>query len=127
SKNAEITTDQNIAALFEQKITEGLEARGFKIVASRYQASATLKVEVRQIDYTTDMDFWKGTVLAKAALHASSRKDSFRFEQLYLGERKRNTIEGPTAKSNEQLINGAISEAVENLINDDRLTTFLAN
>src|SRR5262245_12774855 len=68
SKLAEITTDQELAPIFQQKIIEGLTQQGFKAVSSSDQPNRTLKIEIRTLQYTTDMDFWKGTVRTKAAI-----------------------------------------------------------
>jgi len=127
SKNAGITTDQDVARLFQQKVVEGLQRRGFAAVPFTDQPSRILTVEIRQIEYTTDMEFWKGIVQVKAALRAHASWNGLLFDQTYVAERKENVVEAPGAKTNERLINETVSEAVQKLLLDDRLTFFLAN
>ena len=127
SKNAAITTDQNLAVLFQAKILEGLARKGFKAVRYGEQPGRLLTVEIRQIEYKTDMEFWKGTIQVDAALNAWSVKEDARHERVYRGQRSDTTMEAPRAKTNERLINGAISDAVQNLLEDERLVHFLAN
>jgi hypothetical protein len=83
-------------------------------------------VEIRQIDYTTDMEFWKGIVQAEVTLVASMIKDGLKFEQVYSGKRTETTVEAPRAKTNERLINGAIADALRRLFEDERLLRYLA-
>src|ERR1051325_2739431 len=46
SKLAEITTAQELAPIFQQKIIEGLAQQGFKAVSSSEQPARVLKVEI---------------------------------------------------------------------------------
>ena len=126
SEDAAITTTQNVITLFQDKIVQGLEKKGF--TAGRYdgQPVRTLTVEIRRIDYKTDMEFWKGIVKTEAVLDAVVLKDDMKFEQTYTGQRKDTTVEAPSAKTNDRLINGAISEAVQKLFEDHNLLRFLA-
>ena len=126
SQNAAIKTAQNVAALFQEKIIEGLTRKGFLASAFEGQPGRLLMVEIRQIDYTTDMEFWKGIVRTEAVLGASMIKDGQKFEQFYSGKRTENTVEAPGAKTNERLINGAISDALQRLFEDEHLIRYLA-
>ena len=127
SKGAEITTDQDLAAIFQQKIIEGLTQQGFNAVPHSDEPARTLKVEIRSLEYNTDMDFWKGTVRAKAALHANSKAEGIVFDQVYLAERQEAAVEAPRAKTNEQLINGVLSDVLQRLLADPKLVKLLAN
>src|SRR5882672_1041736 len=100
SKNAAITTTQNVPALFQEKIIEGLVRKGFSASRFEGQPGRLLIVEIRQIDYTTDMEFWKGIVRTEVSLGASMIKDGVKFEQFYSGKRTENTVEAPGAKTN---------------------------
>ena len=126
SQNAAITTTQNVATVFQEKIIKGLVRKGFSASPFEGQPGRLLIVEIRQIDYTTDMEFWKGIVKTEAALGASMIKDGVKFEQFYSGKRTENTVEAPGAKTNERLINGAISDALQRLFEDENLIRYLA-
>lgn len=127
SQNAAITTTQNIAALFETKIIEGLGAKDFKVVAFTDQSAGVLNVEVMEIKYTTDLEVLKGSMQARAVLRVSTRKNGSDFAQNYHGSREETIFEAPKASRNEQLINGAISDAVQRMFEDRRLMFLLAN
>lgn len=126
TQNAAITTKQNLVLLFRDAVIEGLSRKGFKATDYDGETSRVLSVEIRKIVYVTEMEFWKGVVKTEAWLVASMTKDSARFEQNYTGIRKHTTVEAPLAKTNERLLNEAISDAVSALVNDPSLLRFMA-
>jgi uncharacterized lipoprotein YajG len=127
SKNAEITTDQDVAGLFQQAITIGLTNKGFTVLPYGESAGRLLTVEIDEIAYTTDMEMWKGSVQAKTVLHAVSRRDGTFFRDRYVGQHRESTFEAPGAKTNERIINTAIAQAVQRMFEDERLLQFLVN
>jgi len=127
SKLAEITTDQDLAVLFRAKIIEGLNQLGFHAVPASDLPARLLKVQIRVLEYTTDMNFWKGTIQTKAVLQAHSKTDNFIFDQSYVAERQETVAEAPGAKTNEKLINGAVSDVLQRLLSDQKLLRVLAN
>src|SRR5258707_6276957 len=60
SEGAEITTEQNLTQVFQQKIIEGLRQQGVKAPACSEQPDRVLKVENRPGQYTNDMDLTEG-------------------------------------------------------------------
>jgi uncharacterized lipoprotein YajG len=127
SKNASITTGQDLAALFQEKILDGLQRKGFRAVPYSGQAADVLTVEVRQLDYTTDMEYWKGIIQTSCTLHTTISKNGAFFDRTYLGAYKENAVEAPGARTNERLISAAMTAAVQRFFEDDHLAAFLAN
>jgi uncharacterized lipoprotein YajG len=127
SKNASITTGQDLAALFQQKILDGLQRKGFRALPYSGQTAAVLTIEIRQLDYTTDMEYWKGIVQTSCTLRAVISKGGAVFDRTYLGAHKESAVEAPRAKTNERLISAAMTAAVQRFFEDDHLAAFLAN
>lgn len=126
SQNAAITSKQNVAMLVRRALVDGFNRKGFRAVPYEGEPGPVLTVELRKLDYTTDMDYWKGIVMTEAVLSASMKKEGVRFEQFYSGRRKETTIEAPRARTNERLLNEALTESVENLLGDPNLMRFIA-
>lgn len=126
SQDAAITSKQNIAVLVRDALMAGFARKGFKVRAHEGGAGRVLTVELTKLEYTTDMDFWKGVVMTEAVLSARSVKSGVRFQQFYTGQRKETTVEAPRAKTNERLLNEAITGATKNLLEDPNLLRFLA-
>jgi len=127
SEGAQITTDQNLTQVFQQKIIEGLRQQGFKAAASSDEPGRVLKVEIRAVQYTTDMDFMKGIIRTKAALQVYVKTEASTYDRLYVGERQETAAEAPGAKTNSRLINGAVTDVLHNLLGDQKLAAMLAN
>jgi uncharacterized lipoprotein YajG len=126
SQNAAIKTEQDVPALFQRRIIEGLTRKGFSAVSYEGQSGRLLTVEIRQIEYTAEMEFWKGVAQTDVTLGASMIKDGVTFERVYSGKRSEKTLESPSAKTNERLINDAISDALQRLFEDESLLRYLA-
>lgn len=127
SKGAEITTDQDVAALFQQKIMDGLGQQGFRPLTFSEDPARLLKVEICALQYTTDMDFWKGTVHAKAEVQVHAKTAEQNYEQRYIAEREEKALEAPGAKTNARIINGVLSDVLQRLLGDAKLVRALAN
>lgn len=126
SQNATITSKQNVAMLIRRALVDGFNRKGFRAIPYEGEPGRVLTVELRKLEYTTDMEYWKGIVKTEAVLNASMRKDGVRFEQFYTGRRKETTIEAPRARTNERLLNEALTESAENLLGDPNLVRFIA-
>ena len=127
SKGAEITTDQDLPALFEEKLLEGLARKGFKSLRAGDPSVPLVTVEILQIEYTTAMDFWKGSVNVVAVLRVFTSKNGLHFDQSYTATQKERSAEAPSAKRNDIQINAALSTVVQRVFEDERLMIFLAH
>ena len=125
SELAAITTKQNLSVLIRDALIAGYTKKGFNAIPHEGDPGRVLTVELNKLEYTTDMDFWKGIVMTEAVLNASTMRDGVRFEQTYTGRRKKTTIEAPGDKTNERLLSEAITEAAKSLIEDPHLLWFL--
>lgn len=126
SENAAITSVQNISVLVRDALVAGYVKKGFNAAVHEGEPGRVLTVELSKLEYTTDMDFWKGIVMTEAVLNATTFKSGVRFQQIYMGRRKETTVEAPRAKTNERLLNEAITEATKSLLDDPNLLRFLA-
>src|SRR5437870_12792502 len=55
SNLAQIRADQDLGPIFQQKIIEGLTRQGFNALPFSEQPARVLKVEIRAIQYSTEM------------------------------------------------------------------------
>ena len=107
-------------------LVAGYVKKGFNVVIHEGDPGRVLTVELSKLEYTTDMVYWKGIVMTDAVLNVTTFKSGVRFQQIFTGRRKETTIEAPRAKTNERLLNEAITEATKNLLEDPNLLRFLA-
>ncbi|MDB5770600.1 MAG: hypothetical protein JWM42_974 [Burkholderia sp.] len=123
---AEITANQDLADVVEKQVVEGLRRKGFKPVAFSATNEPRLSVEVRLLEYSTSQGFWTGGVHVKGALKAAATRSTGNYERLYRSEKEERIMVVPTAESNEKLINTALSELLNQVLEDANLFKFLA-
>ncbi|MEO8426981.1 MAG: YajG family lipoprotein [Verrucomicrobiota bacterium] len=127
SQLAKIQTEQDVVRIVQNSLIEGLKGKGFNATPYDRQSSLTLRAEIRQIEYSTSMDMWKGSIHAKAVVAAYSKKADRVHDRVYRVEKDQAVLEAPSAQINERLINSAISEVLERIVEDQNLTEFLAH
>lgn len=127
SKGAEISTEQDLPALFEEKLLEGLARKGFNPQRAGDPSVPLVTVEILKIEYSTAMDFWKGSVNVVAVLRVFTSKNGLHFDQSYTATQNERSTEAPSAKRNNAIINAALSSVVQRVFEDERLMIFLAH
>lgn len=123
---AEITAAQDIAAIVQKEVSAGLAKKGFTAVDESAPAAAKLVIEVRLLEYSTSTGFWTGGVTIKGALKAVGTKAGKSYEKMYRSEKTERVVVVPTAETNEKWINGALSEVLTQLLEDNGLMMFLS-
>ena len=125
SKGAVITTDQEVAEVFGEKIREGLKMKGFEPTSYSDDLSRTLKIEIHGLKNYTSDGFWTGDVRTNASLTAVARRSGEQYERSYRTESEERIILVPLTEDNEQSINATISEVLQITFDDRKLIEFL--
>ena len=127
SKGAVITTDQEVAEVFSEKIREGLKMKGFEPTSYSDDLSRTLKIKIRGLDSYSSSGFWTGDVRTNASLTAIARHSGETYERSYRTESEERIILVPLTEDNEQSINATMSEVLQITFDDKELFEFLGN
>ncbi|APG05921.1 hypothetical protein BJI69_19785 [Luteibacter rhizovicinus DSM 16549] len=122
---AEITTNQDIALLVQDRIRKGLEDQGYRVVAGGASADRQLSFELRDLTYSTSQGFWTGGIEIAGALKTVGRSGSSSYEQLYRVDDKQRVVVVPTAETNAVWMNTALSELLQKVFSDTALDHFL--
>lgn len=125
-KAAKIQTDVNMVQVFENKIIQGLQVKGFMPMTETGESEAQLNVEIRLVEYSTSTGFWTGGVQTKSAIKVYAYNGEKSFEKLYRIEKEKRVVIVPTADANEKMINEIIASVLEEMFNDRNLLDFLA-
>lgn len=123
---AEITAGSDLEAIVRDKVAAALVARGFAVNAAGVASDAKLAVEIRLLEYSTSQGFWTGGVQIQGTLKAAASKAGSDYEQIYRSNKEERVAVVPTAKTNEEWINAALSDVLNQLVSDQALITFLA-
>ncbi len=125
-KGAEITTDENVAALVQAKIIEGLHLKGFSTTTDHKKGNAHLNLELRLLEYSTSTGFWTGGVEVNGAIKAYAENSLGKeYKEFYRFEEEERVVFVPGAGSNEEMINKALSKLIMKVLNDRSLIDFL--
>lgn len=125
-KAAKISNDQDITQVFSEAITEGLKRNDFLPVEGSDNSTRQLNVYIRLIRYETSTGFWTGGVHTKATIKAIASNNGKTYANLYRVENEKRTLFVPDSKENNKLINDIVSEVINELFNDQKLMSFLA-
>lgn len=129
-RGAAITSEQDIAGVFQKAITENLNAMGFNATPVNTPTagpeSALLRIDIRSLDYETSMGFWTGGVHTRGSMKGTATRESRSYDQLYRVDEEKRVMVVPGADSNAQMINATASAILQELFNDVTLFKFLA-
>lgn len=129
-RGAAITTEQDIATVFQTSIVENLNTMGFNATAvtegTADPGSSLLRVDIRSLDYETSMGFWTGGVHTRGSMKATATRNDHDYDKLYRVDEEKRVMVVPGADSNAQMINATASAILQELFNDVALFRFLA-
>ena len=124
---ASITSDSDISTVVKQSLAQALTHRGFKVVGVGDTTQSTLTVRVRALKTELHQGFWTGHQEANAAADVTVGKNGRTYEHFYRVDSKQSKFWVPTAGQNSEYINGALSNLIGNIANDENLIAFMAS
>lgn len=125
-KGAKITTTQDVAALVHEQLADGLRKKGFEVTDYSEAASPRLSVELRSLSYGTSVGFWTGGVETQAAIKGVAVRDGRTYEKMYRYDNEKRVVIVPGAGKNEEMINGALKDVLQQFFDDTGMFYHLA-
>lgn len=125
-QGAKITTEQDIVGLFSDMIQDGLKKKGFEPTAYTDGNPASLKVEIRTLEYDTSTGLWTAGNMGKSAVKVIANNGGKEYEKVYRDEQEIRTVWVASQETNSKVINGAVSGVMTEMFDDEELFAFLA-
>ena len=123
---AKIQTNQDLAGLLREAVADGLRRKGFALAQTGSPASS-MRVELRTLAYDASMGLWTagnvGSAVVKVIATAPSGKT---YEKSYRGQREIRTAFVGSQETNANVINDALSDALDQVFSDEELLKNLA-
>ena len=124
---ATITIDQDLEQLVREQLEEGLQKNGFAIAGEGDgREASSMKVEIRAFEYVLVMGFWTGSAQTNATMKAICRNGDETYEELFRTDHKRGAYAIPTGSKTDRILNEALSEILEKILQDQPLLRCLA-
>jgi uncharacterized lipoprotein YajG len=124
---AEISVEEEFPLRLQKALTDGLRQKGFRPVDNLPLDGRELRVEIRNLDYKLIMGFWAGTLRTECNLKAYCVLEKLHnYEKLFRGEYTESVQIVQTEEANQRYINTAVSNAINALLQDERLMHCLA-
>jgi len=127
ASSAEITSSQDVLAVVQTSLLNGLRRKGFKPALEETSLQNGLRVDIRNLEYSLTPGIVMGNLRAEAALKATCMADGKQsYDRMYRGEETDRVFFVQFASANERYINSALSKAIQGLLDDRKLQECLA-
>ena len=124
-RGSKITSSQDVREIVEDKIIQGLSAKGFAPVLTKSAGVQLLEVEIRKIEYIGSSGFFTFGIHTKATFNAITQTPHEKFEKVYRTEKENRWFITPPASTNAKYINETIAEAIQKICEDEALLSAL--
>ncbi|MGH8750430.1 MAG: YajG family lipoprotein [Burkholderiales bacterium] len=124
-KDSAIISNQNLAKLVEQKTYDALRKNSFDITTAD-SGSRALKVEIRNLEYTVPTGSWINGINILAAFDVTAKNGDITYQNLYEIKNTERVLIKPDQEKNEALINKALSDVLQRMLQDQKLMALLA-
>jgi uncharacterized lipoprotein len=124
-ETSDISTDPNMKASISRNLASALNSLGYMVARQGEASDAVLTVRITNIDYTINKEKVLYKVETKVDIQAVCRKGTKEFTGGYSAIRKKDFVKVPGMGQNETIVNEAMGVALEAMLKDGGLFTFI--
>lgn len=122
----DVTLEEDFVPLLTERLTAALEQRGFRVVPESEAMTRSLVVEITNLGLNSTRTPINFETELKAEVTASAHNSSEKYERLYYVRSYQETAGPPFERHSNKLVNEAVSQALTDMVNDNRLFEMLA-
>ena len=123
---AKIKMEDDIAAIYQASIIEGLSRQGFSPVVGAQSDGPTLKVEIRSLNHDVSTGWWTAGVEIDSTIKAYAINTDESYERVYRASDDDRMAVIPGAKTSNRKLNAVVSGTLRQLLEDRKLLEILA-
>ena len=116
-----VTVDANFVPVLSERLTAGIEKRGFMVAKDNPGVPRTLIVKVNNLTFNSSKTPLAFRTELEAEVTAVAATDTGLYERNYVVRTYQDTAGPPYEKQSTRLINQAMSQALTAIMNDDKL------
>jgi len=124
-KYAHVSIEDDFSTSVYQRVSAALQRQGFKVQPTPSNDDRKLDVEVREIEYQSVKEGLTYKTETKAAVAALARNGESRYERIYRAGENRTSAVVPGAEDNAKAVNSVVGMTLEDMLNDDKMTSVL--
>ncbi len=125
-KMVPVTLDEDFIPLLTERVSESVEKRGFSVVPTSDAMTRSLVIKITSLVLNSEKTPFNFQTELLAEVTASARNVNDRYERRYYVRSYQETAGPPFEKHSNALVNEAVSQALTDMLNDDRLFEMLA-
>ena len=122
----DVTLDEDFIPLMTERVTEALEKRGFSVVPDGEALTRSLIIDISSLDLNSEKTPFNFETELRAEVAATAQNTNEIYERRYYVRSFQETAGPPFEKHSNQLVNDAVSNALSDMFNDDKLFEMLA-
>ncbi|UCD67819.1 MAG: hypothetical protein JSW48_13500 [Betaproteobacteria bacterium] len=122
----EVSLDEDFAPLVTERMTSAIEKRGFSVVPWSPAMTRSLEVRIDSLALNSVKTPVTFETELRAEVTATASNDKQLYERVYYVRSYQETAGPPYEKHSNRLVNQAVSQALNEVLNDDKLFEILA-
>ena len=122
-----VSLDEDFVPLVTERMTTGIEKRGFSVVPWSPAMTRSLEVRIDSLVLNSVKTPVTFETELKAEVTAVASNERQQYERVYYVRSYQETAGPPYEKHSNKLVNQAVSQALTEVLNDDKLFEMLAN
>jgi uncharacterized lipoprotein YajG len=124
-KVVDVSTADGSASAIQQRLSEALARKGFRVKPLADDDPRKLVVELRELSYGAEKRAFDFDVSLAAAVSAKANNGDESFLRTYNVSQRKAVGDPPTEPESTQIVNAGLGLALEDLLNDDELIAML--
>lgn len=124
---ADISLANNIVSVVENTISQGLAQYNFVPVSVGTNTSKQLTIRILDLDYQQRANIMTGTSLVNSTIEATASNNGKVYDNVYHNQQTDDSFFTPTSGADSKEINAALSNTLDQILQDNTLMNFLAN
>ena len=122
----EVSLTEDFKPRLLEEVGKALAALGFKVVSEEQEAARSLQIAVRRLELSSVKQAFVFDTELRAELGAVGTNAGDTYDRVYYVRTRKETAGPPYLKDSNALVNTAVSQALEDMLNDERLLEMLA-
>jgi uncharacterized lipoprotein YajG len=126
TKMVEVSLTEDFSPALYTKVAGVLKEKGYETVPASGAMTRSLQISVKRLELTSVKTAFNFETELRAELSASARNDNETYDRLFYVRTYKETAAPPFRKDSNAMVNTAVSQALEDILSDEKMLQLLA-